>query len=285
VYWTGTDPGTSESDLNCHIWEFHRGGDANTTDGTHVEILDIPHPASNHNGGNIQFGPDGMLYAGIGDGGGGNGQYGTTRILTTRLSKLLRIDVDHGNPYQHPPDNPFASMADDAAKDIWLWGLRNPWRWSFDRQTGDLWIGDVGQNCFEEIDFIAAGQKGLDLGWNVVEGIRHCLGAGCNSTQTCSTDNGVVPVLEYDHSQGNAIVGGYVYRGAAIPEIQGLYFFSDNGTGFVRSFWADSPVPYAQTKVWGALQKSGVATFGEDLAGELLMCSISQGKCWQIVSQ
>jgi glucose/arabinose dehydrogenase len=284
VYWTGADPDTTESDKNCHVWEFHRGADANVTDGTHKEILDIPHPAANHNGGDIAFGPDGMLYIGVGDGGGGNGQYGTTRVLTTRLSKMLRIDVDHGDPYAHPADNPFADMAADEAKDIWLWGLRNPWRWSFDRQTGDMWIGDVGQNCFEEIDFIAAGQKGLDFGWNIVEGMGHTLGAGCSSPQ--SNHTGVWPVLEYTHANGaNAVIGGYVYRGPAIPALQGMYFFSDNGAGFVRSFWADQPVPFAQTMEWPKLTQAGISAFGEDAAGELLVCSISQNECWQIVAQ
>src|SRR5262249_57181251 len=141
---------------------------ASSTDGTHKELMVIPHDqAPNHNGGNILFGPDGMLYIGTGDGGGGFDSTHHSRILTTRLAKILRIDVDHGDPYQPPPDNPFITMDSAEAKDVWLWGLRNPWRWSFDRQTGDLWIGDVGQNCWEEIDFVPAGMKGLDLGWNV----------------------------------------------------------------------------------------------------------------------
>jgi glucose/arabinose dehydrogenase len=272
------------ADRHCRVWELQRGADANSTADGHTEILDIPHPATNHNGGNIVFGPDGMLYIGVGDGGGGFGQYGTTRVLTTRLSKLLRIDVDHGSPYQPPADNPFATMDAPEAKDIWLWGLRNPWRWSFDRQTGDLWIGDVGQECWEEIDFIPAGQKGLDLGWNIVEGVNHCPVQDCSQPMTCVQPDALVPVSEYDHSYGNAIIGGYVYRGAALPALQGLYFFADNGTGFVRSFWADAPVPMAQTKDWTELHKSGIATFGEDPNGELLMCSISQGRCWMIVA-
>ena len=290
VYWTGDYLGTPDSSprRDCHVWEFHRGDDASMTDGTHKVILDVDHPDTNHNGGNIRFGPDGKLYIGIGDGGGGGGIYGTTRILTTRLSKILRIDVDDGDPYQAPPDNPFASMDDAAAKDIWVYGLRNPWRWSFDRQTGDLWIGDVGQELYEEIDFIPAGHKGNDLQWNLREGF-HCYPPTNSTTDpdiACPVPGGgTPPVSEYSHSEsgGNAIVGGYVYRGDAIPELKGMYFFSDNSGGFIRSFWGFAPVPFAQTKNWSALHQSNVSTFGESPDGDLLFCSITQGKCWQIV--
>jgi hypothetical protein len=289
VYFTGkNDPGDGQaSSLDVHIWEFHATGDHNATD-AHKVILDVPHPASNHNGGHLAFGPGGKLFIGIGDGGGGFGTYGTTRVFDTRLSKLLRIDVDAGDPYAAPSDNPFYNMAvagdpTNAHRDIWFWGLRNPWRWSFDRRNGDLWIGDVGQNCWEEIDRAPAGAKGLDFGWNTVEGIGHKPVQDCGQPAAATQAGAELPVLEYSHSSGNAVVGGYVYRGRAIPEIDGLYFFSDNGTGFVRTIWADAPVAFAQSKSWPSLAQGNIATFGEDEGGEILFCSITGNTCWRIV--
>jgi len=286
VYFTGAATGSQESNRNIHIWEFHAANDHNSATFT-KEIIDIPHStATNHNGGKMIFGlDDGMLYISVGDGGGGFGSESDTRSVTTRLGKILRIDVDHGDPYQSPPDNPFASMASAEAKDVWFWGLRNPWRWSFDRQTHDFWIGDVGQNCFEEIDFIPAGTKGSDLGWNAVEGINHKPVETCSQGSTFVQPGAVVPVSEYDHSRGDAIIGGYVYRGSAIPEIQGMYFFSDNGAGFIRSFWANFPVPFAQTKNWTDLAEPAISTFDEDPNGELIYCSIlssPNGACYMV---
>ncbi len=286
VYFTGRATGSQESDRNVHIWEFHAAAGGNSATFT-KEIIDIPHPGLNHNGGKMIFGPDdGMLYFSTGDGGGGFDTYGNSRILTTHLSKLSRIDVDHGDPYVAPADNPFASMSDAAAKDVWFWGLRNPWRWSFDRRTHDIWIGDVGQACWEEIDHVPAGSKGNDFGWEVVEGMNHMPSTNCFNPPTVVQPGATVPVSEYDHSTGgDAIVGGYVYRGTKIPEIDGMYFFSDDGAGFVHSFWADFPVPFFATKNWTSLAKPAIATFDEDPDGELLYCSIlpsPNGVCYRI---
>src|SRR5262249_13740858 len=156
VYYTGVTVDKKGSDMDCHVLEFHRDASGDGTDPLPKPILDIPHPDINHNGGNLLFDPDGMLYIGTGDGGRALHNHGDARLKNTRLAKILRIDVDHGSPDTAPPDNPFFNddVADDptdAHKDIWLWGLRNPFRWSFDRQTKDLWIADVGQACWEEI--------------------------------------------------------------------------------------------------------------------------------------
>jgi len=286
VYFTGRATGSPESDRNVHIWEFHAAADGNSATFT-KEIIDILHPGLNHNGGKMIFGPDdGMLYFSVGDGGGGFDTYGNSRILTTHLSKMNRIDVDHGDPYTSPPDNPFASMSDPAAKDVWFWGLRNPWRWSFDRKTHDIWIGDVGQACWEEIDHVPAGSKGNDFGWNVVEGINHLPTSNCGNPSTSVQSGATLPVTEYDHFGGaDAVVGGYVYRGKAIPELGGMYFFADDGAGFVRSFWADFPVEFSATKDWTSLAKPAISTFDEDRDGELLYCSIlpaPNGACYRI---
>lgn len=294
VYFTGADPDVTDDSLNnLHIWEYHRSdSDHNAVDPGHKVLLAVDHHQfPEHNGGNMRFGADGFLYVGIGDGGNSYDTVGSSRILTTRLSKILRLDVDHGDPYQPAPGNPFASMADPAAKEIWMWGLRNPWRWSFDRQTGDLWIGDVGQNCFEEIDHALPGQSGLDFGWVTVEGMGHKPDPHCVDMPAVQP-GATLPVIEYDHGQGAAVVGGYVYRGSAIPELQGMYFFSDYGKGFLHSFWAYAPVPkFTGTKDWTAEVRQddpdfvSISTFGEDPDGELLACSIIKGKCWRIVKK
>lgn len=221
-------------------------------------LIIFAHPETNHNGGNLVFGPDGFLYIGFGDGGTGGS---TAQDGTTLLGHMLRIDVS-GSDYTSPASNPF-SASGTIRHEIWAMGLRNPWRWSFDRSTGDLYIADVGENNYEEVDVQPAGSAGgQNYGWPIMEG-THCLGGGsCNQTGL------TLPVLTYDHSDGCAIAGGYVYRGSAVPAIQGHYFYSDNCSGFIRSFkWSGGTV--SLQKEWDALNLGSVNSFGEDGNGEL----------------
>jgi glucose/arabinose dehydrogenase len=219
--------------------------------------------AGNHNGGALQFGPDGKLYIATGDGGGANDPQGTGQRLDTPLGKILRIGVDATTgdlPYEQPADNPFVGR-DGALPEIWETGLRNPWRFSFDRQNGDLWIGDVGQNAWEEIDVARGGEGGLNFGWSVTEG-RHCF-----ADEGCSTDGLTPPVTEYGHDQGCSVTGGVVYRGAAFPALVGAYLFADFCSGLV---WAiDSTADDVATPVVVAESGRSISSFGEDEAGEV----------------
>ncbi len=203
-------------------------------------IIEIDQDFSNHNGGDIAFGPDGYLYIGLGDGGSGNDPLQRGQDTTTLLGSMLRIDVDGtGADYNIPSDNPFAPNAKcgpgatnaNDCPEIYAWGLRNPWRWSFDPDTGDLWLADVGQNAWEEVDLI---ELGGNYGWRCREGANDTSNAGdCDAS-----DSLIDPVTDYSHSLGNSITGGYVYRGSAIPELVGLYIFADYGSG---RFWAARP--------------------------------------------
>ncbi len=237
---------------------------------------------TNHNGGMIAFGLDGMLYIGFGDGGGGGDPNGHAQNPTELLGKLLRIDVSQGTApqpaYTIPSDKPFAAAA--LGKEIWSLGLRNPWRYSFDRQTGDLYIADVGQGNWEEINVstMAGGAgKGTNYGWNVMEG-NHCFSpsAGCNMTGL------TLPRLEYDHGNGCSITGGYAYRGVAIPGLEGTYFYGDFCAGFVRSLRLVNGTA-TQFFDWAALRPGGnITSFGEDAAGELYVMT-SAGGLYRIV--
>lgn len=227
-------------------------------------ILTVSQPFSNHNGGLIAFGPDGMLYIGLGDGGSGGDPQDHGQNTDTLLGSLLRIDVDGGDPYAVPTDNPFVGA--DGADEIWAYGLRNPWRFSFDRQAGDLYVADVGQNEWEEVNVAAATAAGLNYGWNVMEG------AHCYASDPCDTDSLVLPALEYGHSQGCSVTGGYVYRGAAIPAAQGHYFYSDYCRGFLRSFrYTGGSV--TDQRHWDVGDVGNVLSFGEDGSGELYILS------------
>ncbi len=184
-------------------------------------IMEIPQPESNHNGGCIEFGPDGYLYIGLGDGGGAGDKHGTIgngQDLTTLLGKILRIDVDFERPYKIPPGNPFANSP-DSRKEIYAYGLRNPWRFSFDRVTGKIFCGDVGQNKWEEINII---EKGKNYGWRIMEGM-HCY----NPETGCDMKELTLPIQEYDHETGISICGGFVYRGKLLASMVGLYIFGD----------------------------------------------------------
>ncbi|MCB9916323.1 MAG: PQQ-dependent sugar dehydrogenase [Planctomycetes bacterium] len=239
----------------------------------------LTQPFSNHNGGCIQFGADGKLYAGYGDGGSANDPGNRAQNPTLLLGKILRFDVDLAAPYI-PADNPFVG---DASTDdlIWALGMRNPWRFSFDRQTGDLWIGDVGQGAREEVDFELAGNGGQNYGWRCMEGFN-CTGlSGC----TCNGAGITLPVHDYSHSLGCSITGGYRYRGAAMPNFVGRYFFGDYCSARVWSFdfngTAISNLVEHTTDlaIPGAEQ---ITSFGEDANGELYICDFTGGEIWRI---
>jgi glucose/arabinose dehydrogenase len=282
---------------NTVVSRFHLTGDPDVANPSSEEIiLTVDQPYANHNGGQLAFGPDGYLYVGLGDGGGGGDPQGNAQDPATLLGKILRIDVEPtlvtppvfsathqlylpfvsaGNraPYRIPPSNPYTQTSGYRGE-IWALGLRNPWRFSFDRDTGDLYIGDVGQNAYEEIDFQpAASPGGENYGWVIMEG-AHCYPSGpCDSTGL------VLPVAEYDHNQGCSVTGGIVYRGSD-PDLQGIYFYGD----------------YCSGRIWGLVQESGIWTtqllantglritsFGEDGAGNVYVTDFWNGRVYQLV--
>jgi glucose/arabinose dehydrogenase len=247
------------------ISRFEVSGDPNQADaGSEKVLLSVDEPFSNHNGGVLKFGPDGFLYAGLGDGGSGGDPLGNAQNRDSLLGKVLRIDVDHGDPYAVPANNPF--LHGEGRPEIWAYGLRNPWRLSFDQTTGDLYIGDVGQGLWEEVDFLpAGGPGGTNLGWNYREG-AHRFGGGAPPSQVLAP-----PVAEYSHNEGGcAITGGYVYRGT-MPDWTGIYLYGD----------------YCSGKIWGLLHQevqgggmswqsqllfqtgANITTFGQDPGGEM----------------
>jgi len=232
-------------------------------DGEERLILFVSQPAPNHNGGMIEFGPDGYLYIGLGDGGGGGDTFGTGQPVDELLASLLRIDVDSGDPYGIPQGNPYADGS--GAPEVWASGLRNPWRFSFDE--GLIYIGDVGQGAYEEIDVAPADAPGLNYGWSITEGL-HCF----DPPQDCDTSGISLPVLEVAHSDSGtcSIAGGVVYRGEAIPELVGHYFYSDYCGGYLRSFlYGDGTATEVQdwTEQVGGI--GGVISFGRSAVGEV----------------
>lgn len=244
-----------------------------STDGSHADpvservLLTVAQPYANHNGGQLAFGPDGYLYIGLGDGGSGGDPHGNGQSLRTLLGKILRIDVDGahaaGKAYAIPPDNPFAAAGqrpDQGLPEIWAYGLRNPWRFSFDRQSDDLYIGDVGQSSWEEIDRQPGDSRGGEnYGWNVMEGL-HCYSGTCNPAGF------VKPVAEYSHSAGCSVTGGYAYRGTRQPLLRGVYIFGDYcaGTIFTLQVDGDAFAP-------GVVADTGknLTSFGEAEDGEI----------------
>jgi glucose/arabinose dehydrogenase len=248
---------------------------ANTVNPASENILfTVDQPESNHNGGGLAFGNDGFLYIGLGDGGGGGDQHGTIgngQDTTTRLGKILRIRVDCNGTFTVPADNPFVAQA-NAAKEIWLYGLRNPFRFSIDHSTGNLWIGDVGQNSFEEVDRLTPQQKGANLGWRCKEGTHNF-----NFTSNCQTATLVDPIFDYDHSQGDAtVIGGYVYHGTNISALAGNYIFGDFISGRIWSLAQDSQGRWVPTFLVNA-GGGDLASFGQDANGELYVARYSSG--------
>jgi glucose/arabinose dehydrogenase len=241
------------------------------------EVLVASRPGTAHNGGQIVFGPDGMLYIGLGDGADDDG--GRGQSLEDLLGSILRIDVSVA-PYTVPADNPFVGTT-GARPEVWSYGLRNPWRFSFDRGNGDLYIADVGESEWEEVDYASATQgwgRGVNYGWSEMEG-THCF-----RRQNCDQTGFALPVVEYGRGDGCSITGGYVYRGAAIPFLQGHYFYADYCAGWVRSLRMENGVVVEQTE-WPELEPGGLVTsFGEDAAGELYIVT-QQGGVFEIVPQ
>lgn len=238
-------------------------------------ILSVAQPYSNHNGGGLQFGPDGYLYIGLGDGGSAGDPADNGQNRTVLLGKMLRLDLNGGSPYAIPADNPFADST-GLRGEIWSYGLRNPWRFSFDRQTGDFYIADVGQDAREEVNFAAAGSgSGANYGWSIMEGTA-CFGGG-----QCNQSGLTLPVLEYGHGEGCSVTGGYVYRGSAAPGLVGRYFYADYCQGWVRSFTM-SGGQATDRRDWPELTPGGAITsFGQDAAGEIYIL-VSGGTVYRI---
>jgi glucose/arabinose dehydrogenase len=273
----------TDKDGDTVVSSFEQSLDADAADPESERVLlTVKQPFANHNGGAVAFGPDGDLYIALGDGGSGGDPQGNGRSLTTHLAKILRIGVDVPTgktpAYTIPADNPFADGAGGALPEIWLTGLRNPWRMHFDPANGDLWIGDVGQGAWEEIDVARAGIGGLDYGWNTMEG-AHCYqpASGCDQTGLS------LPVTEYDHSLGCAVIGGVVARGDAQPPFAGWYFFSDSCSG---NIWATDPSSDAFRDPILILESGrSISAFGQDAAGNVYLTDLREGSLLELVPQ
>lgn len=239
------------------VARFQAAADSLTADpASEVVILKIDQPYPNHNGGGLAFGPDGYLYIGTGDGGSAGDPLGNAQSLNTLLGKILRLDVDRADPYAIPPDNPYA-LTGELYGEIWAYGLRNPWRFAFDPQTGDLYVGDVGQDRWEEINFLPAGSPGgVNFGWNLREGMHPYAGKGEGLTD---------PVAEYAHNLGCSVTGGVVARDPTLPEWNGVYLYGDYCSGLVWGLVRDA----SGTWLSGVLFETGfnIASFGQDPAG------------------
>jgi glucose/arabinose dehydrogenase len=252
---------------------------ANTVDAATERILltvDQVGNFTNHKAGQLAFGPDGFLYFGLGDGGSEGDPFGHGQNTQTLLGKLMRIDVSATNPglqYRIPPDNPF--VAGGGLPEIWAFGFRNPWRFSFDRTSGRLFLADVGQDMFEEVDIV---QKGGNYGWNIMEGL-HCF----NPPTGCNMNGLTLPIAEYSHSEGNAVIGGYVYHGSSIPILQGMYVLGDLGTGKVRVLQETTPNVFTRTLV--ATTGKTISSLGQDQSGELYVLDYAGGNVYRIVAQ
>lgn len=260
---------TRQSDGAIQIARYHISANPNVADAASALILiTIPHPSfANHNGGQLAFGPDGYLYAGTGDGGSGGDPNGNGQNINALLGKLLRLDVDHGSPYAIPPTNPFASAAPGAgAHEIWAYGLRNPWRFSFDRANGDLYIGDVGQNLYEEVDYQAAGAAdaaGRNYGWNCREGFHQF-----STDASCNSITAVDPVLEYPHNPECSITGGFVFRNLPGHSLTGHYFYGDYCSGKI---WAASHSGATWTTAQQFDTTFNITSFGEGETGRIYL--------------
>ena len=262
-----------------------RNGDTNvdeyamrTTDAdpkTRRRVFFTEQPYVNHNGGEVTFGPDGMLYIGLGDGGSAGDPHGNAQNLATPLGKILRINPTAvgAASYSVPKNNPFVKRA-GAFPEVWMYGLRNPWRFSFDRATGDVWIGDVGQGAYEEIDFARAGEQGINWGWNAREGLHEFKGAKPAGARD--------PIIDTPHSQGwCAIVGGYVYRGREIPALDGVYLYGDNCRPNVDALVQQGGHATAPRDL--GVEVPSLTSFGEDNSGELYIAA-RDGTVYKVVA-
>lgn len=261
------------------VSEFHLTANTDRADPDSERVLlRIDQPFANHNGGMLVFGPDGALYIGTGDGGSAGDPFDNGQRLDTLLGKLLRIEPEAGpdGPYRIPADNPFVDRP-GARPEIWALGLRNPWRFSFDRATGQLWIADVGQGRYEEVDRAPGGLgRGANYGWARMEG-RHCYPSG----EGCARSGFTLPVAEYGHDEGCSVTGGYVYRGKEFPALEGVYLFGDFCSG--RVWGIASGGPDEQTPVLLAETGRAISSFGEDEAGELYLTDLADGSLWRVV--
>ncbi|HUV26937.1 MAG TPA: PQQ-dependent sugar dehydrogenase [Anaerolineales bacterium] len=240
------------------------------------KLLVVEQPYANHNGGDMKFGPDSYLYVSLGDGGSGGDPLGNAQNKSVLLGKLLRLDVDQVDGYAIPPDNPF--VGGGAAPEVWVVGLRNPWRISFDRLTGDLFIGDVGQGSWEEIDFLPAGHPGgANFGWNYREG-SHAFGAILPPGDLGLTD----PVAEYGRDQGFTVIGGVVYRGEEFPEWNGIYIYGDYGSGYVWGLYPSQDGSWQNRLLFQA--DTPITSFGEDERGEIYFVD-QNGGLYQLVDK
>jgi glucose/arabinose dehydrogenase len=255
---------------NTVIARFHVSAqDPNQADpSSEVDLIHIQQPYPNHNGGSMVFGPDGTLYMGLGDGGSAGDPQRNGQNLQTLLGKILRIDVGRSDPYSIPADNPFAQGGGLA--EIWAYGLRNPWRFSFDRATGNLYIADVGQDAWEEVDFVAAGTPGpLNFGWSYFEGLHPF------HDQPPAGETFIEPVVEYSHSEGCSITGGYVYRGGVMPAWQGIYLYGDYCSGNVWGLIHGSDGSWQSRLLFQTSAR--ISSFGVDEAEELYLADLGTG--------
>lgn len=263
------------------IAEYHATPASNVADAGQVQLIrSIPHPNTNHNGGMLAFGPDGFLYASTGDGGGNAGDpEGDAQSLASLFGKILRFDVD--GPSLIPALNPFVDGNPATRDEIWAYGLRNPWRFSFDRQNGDLYIGDVGENCWEEIDRQPAGDPGgTNYGWNVVEGNECYDPPSCNPSAGCGASNYESPIAVTGHDPDCAVTGGYRYRGSASPGLAGTYFFGDYCSGIIRGATQGAGGTWTKTNLLDT--DLGISSFGEDEQGELYLTDVFGGGVYRI---
>ena len=265
VYYSAADPRRSV------ISRFSvSSSDPNRADrSSELVVLEVEQPYSNHNGGHLAFGPDGMLYVGLGDGGAAGDPQDNGQDLSTLLGIILRIDVsrlDAVGGYAIPKDNPFAGSGGNAREEIWAYGLRNPWRFSFDRETGDLWAADVGQDRYEEVDII---RPGLNYGRNVMEG-THCF-----RQENCDARGLEMPITEYDHGDGCSVTGGHVYRGERLPTLYGAYVYGDFCSGKIWALRVDGRVVTEEMEI--ADTDLSISSFGEDAPGEAYVLTFEGG--------
>ena len=261
---------------NTVVAEVRTSNDPDRADeGSLRPLLHIDQPFANHNGGQLAFGPDGYLYIATGDGGSAGDPEGNGQNTEALLGKLLRVDVDSGDPYGIPDDNPFARGG--GAPEVWAYGLRNPWRFSFDPSTGDLWIADVGQGDFEEINKAGSDRGGLNYGWNVMEGMD------CFEASDCDESDKVLPVSGYTHDSGCSVTGGFVYRGDESPALTGGYIFGDFCSGTI---WGIEERVTNFTEPAVLLESElAISSFGLDEAGELYLTDLSGGRVFKVIGR
>lgn len=269
---------TARGDGENTVARYQVSSDPNRADpNSATTLLSIEDFASNHNAGMLAFGPDGYLYVGTGDGGGANDPQRTAQDRGAWLGKMLRLDVDGGEPYAVPRDNPFVGQG-NARPEIWAYGLRNPWRYSFDRETGDLWIADVGQNQVEEINRQPTGSRGGEnYGWPVMEGLR------CLRGDSCDRSGLTLPVVEYGRDEGQSITGGFVYRGQGYPSLTGAYLFADFVSGRIWSLHQGADGRWVRTELLDT--DLGISSFGEDQDGELYVTDLRGGGVYRVTAR